>query len=278
MIPRIAYLVAAIAALGGACTGRPGSFGEAPDVGADSALRQDADTGDGGRSLAAVGEVCNGPETCAEMNLCIGADNGAFVCMRRCSTAYSLCPDGGVCLPVMSNDAAVCYIGGTAADTEACQNNLQCGPGLLCVGSDGERYCRAACAGPTNCPANDYCLTLDSGAGLCRSATGAACNVDGDCQPGLTCSVSLADVASSFPSGYCTSACQTDADCRANSVCRELPGTTTAVCLQRCAHRSDCRYGAGYDCLQADSCTTSTDPDACQMVFGEDALCVPGPL
>jgi hypothetical protein len=59
-------------------------------------------------------------------------------------------------------------------------------------------------------------------------------------------------------------------------VCRVLVGLQRSVCLAACDHVSDCRFNGSYGCLDASSCGSSSDPAACQTLFGEDSLCVPG--
>lgn len=259
------------------CSSGANNFGGRPDAG--DAASDAADTGDAaGDTLLAVGSPCSGPSECVAGALCIGTVAGAFECMRRCDVAYVLCEAGSVCLPVMTQDAAICYTGGTANETESCQNNLDCGSGLLCFGASGQFYCQPACGEVDDCRADQMCLRLDSGAGLCRNTVGAACVSGAECAAGLVCSDDGGDLSGRLPGGYCTSSCQRDTDCPTDAVCRAVVGGAQRACLATCTHRSQCRFNGQYDCLDATVCAASTDPGACQAMFGEDSLCVPGPL
>ena len=199
--------------------------------------------------------------------------------MQRCAQPYDLCVGEAICLPVMTDEAAICYIGGVEGSTMPCANNLDCAPGLLCFGASNEYYCRRACDDTAEqCASGEACERLDSGAGLCRAVVGTACTSSADCDSELQCSDDIGSVSGLFPGGYCSKSCQQDADCPATAVCGTVPGTTSGVCLQACQHISDCRFNANYACADASICNLSTDPDACQQMFGAESLCVPGPF
>lgn len=260
-----------------ACSSRTDNFGGPADVG-DTGRDAEHDANDAPR-LAGIGETCTGPDQCVSEALCIGATAGVFRCMEICPRPYAICDSGAVCLPVMTQDAAICYEGGAGQTTDGCENNLGCAAGLLCFGASGEFYCRPACDETAGrCATAENCLRLASGAGLCRSAVGAACDDASDCEGDLTCSHQLDDVTGRFVGGYCTTTCLTDTDCPANARCRSLPGATEPICLQSCSHRSECRFNGSYGCLDATECGSSSDPAACQAMFGDDSLCVHGPF
>ncbi len=117
-----------------ACSARSNGFGDPPDVsdaGADAADVRASDMADMPvDDPSEVGEECRGPRDCVEDALCIGTADDRFVCMAKCTDTYSICDDGSVCLPVMTQSAAICYIGGSAEKEAACASNLDCATGL----------------------------------------------------------------------------------------------------------------------------------------------------
>lgn len=275
---RIAKYIVPMTLLLTACPIRSNGFGDPPDSGDVGGDVAPSDMGDTGPTQSEVGELCAGPADCVDGALCIGDAAGEFRCMAVCPTSYEICEDGAVCLPVMTQDASICYIGGQGEIADTCVNNLSCDPGLLCFGASSEFYCRTACDEMSNrCAPGEYCLRLDSGAGLCRSLVGSACVTSGECS-GLGCSTEIAEVSGMFPGGYCTTTCTTDADCTGTSVCRTIPQTSQSVCVQTCEHRSECRFNGQFDCMTSASCGGSSDPDACRAMFGDESLCVPGPF
>jgi hypothetical protein len=265
-----------------ACSARSNGFGDPPDVsdaGADAADVRPSDMADMPvDDPSEVGEECRGPRDCVEDALCIGTADDRFVCMAKCTDTYSICDDGSVCLPVMTQSAAICYIGGSAEKEAACASNLDCATGLLCFGSGAEFYCREACTGD-ECAEGDYCLELSTGAGLCRSAIGAPC-LEEACPEELDCTVNDGEFDPLFPSGYCTVFdCTNDAECGPGAVCREVPGATDrTACYATCDHRSDCRFNGSYGCLDASVCAGSSDTEACEALFADESLCAPDTL
>lgn len=260
-----------------ACSARSNNFGDPPDasdMGTDTAEDMPSDAAGDMSQPRAIGEECRGPRDCVQEALCIGTDDERFVCMAKCDQTYSICDDGSICLPVMTQNAAICYTGGTRPALSECGSNLDCAPGQLCFGAAADFYCRQACA-TDECDDADYCLELSTGAGLCRSKIGAPC-LQTACPDGLDCTVNDPELDGMFPSGYCTVFdCTGDADCGAGAVCREVPGTTDrTACYATCEHRSDCRFNGRYDCLDISSCSDAADPEACEALFGDDSICV----
>lgn len=259
-----------------ACSARSNNFGNPTDAGGgDADTSPDVpDAKPDASPRQQIGEPCDGPDSCVEEALCIGTAEGEFVCMAKCTVNYDLCMDGSVCLPVMTQDASICYLGGGFAEKEACNSNLDCAPGLLCFGTSGQFFCRQACdEGLGACASDDYCLRLSTGAGLCRDTVGAPCP-GAPCATGLGCSLDDPDISSLFPGGYCTKDCGSDADCPGDSVCRKFPSVAKSICVGSCSHPSDCRFNAGYDCYDATSCSDSADPTACETFFGGHRLCL----
>ncbi len=267
-----------VVVLVGCSSNRRDGFGDDRDLGArEDGGGQDAQAPDTGlRDLGppAPGSPCAGPTECGPNALCIGKAEGGFACMATCSVPYDLCVDGSVCLPVMSGNAAVCYLGGGVEQSASCTSNLDCASGNLCFGADGEFYCRPACDERDGCRGGEYCLRLASGAGFCREEVGAPCP-GADCAQGLECSTSMPEVASIFASGYCTRPCSVDLECPGDAVCVKHPSSPdVAVCFDRCGHDSECRFNAGFRCMGAENCSGSGDPEGCEQFFGEDRFCL----
>lgn len=79
---------------------------------------------------------------------------------------------------------------------------------------------------------------------------GAACGADSDCDSGLGC-------VTGMPGGYCTTTCESHADCPGDALCWELVGVSELVCLDSCSQNSDCRTGDGYVCDADNTCFPS---------------------
>ncbi len=52
-----------------------------------------------------------------------------------------------------------------------------------------------------------------------------------------------------FPNGYCSADCITDADCGAGSTCFDVMGFMQ-FCMKDCTDRTDCREDEGYSCSE----------------------------
>lgn len=137
-----------------------------------------------------------------------------------------------------------------------CRLDVDCGAGGLCIGAtaDAKGQCLGRCDGNNHCREGYRCLDLsgaplpqtapsdtpsNSGVGTCRVApetdklssgvAGAMCSSDSDCSGGR-CDTDDAFMMS-YPGGYCSGRCLTDADCGEGGACNVvLPGT-----LSRCA-------------------------------------------
>ena len=194
--------------------------------------------------------------------------------MARCATPYALCADGSVCLPVTAQEGSICYRGGATPSEQACENNLDCAPGLLCFGADAQFFCRAACEeSAATCGDGEYCSRVDSGAGLCRAEVGAPCP-GAPCGADLLCSLDDADIAPLFPRGLCTRTCAEPDGCPANAACARFADASVSVCVATCDHDSDCRFNAGYRCLDDAACAASSDVGACEAFFAGRRLCL----
>ena len=71
-----------------------------------------------------------------------------------------------------------------------------------------------------------------------RCESSASCGEGGFCCEAREC-----------PGGFCTEACETDDDCRENTVCIELT-TRERVCLLACSTVQDCTLGTGLECVE----------------------------
>lgn len=259
--------------------------GEPTDAGASDAGDTAApeDTADDAEADAdqpvAVGEPCEGPAACVAGAACIGTDDPeVYVCMAECSQAGRICADGSVCTALLAGDRPVCYIGGSTEGGLSCETNLDCTPGTLCFGTDTEAYCLPAChRDDPVCEAGAYCRYGSSGKGYCRQAFGDGCSSEGFCQLGWTCSERIDELAGVLDGGLCTAECTSDADCE-QGVCRTVPSTSVAVCVETCQTDGDCRFNQGWRCIDAARCQQADDPAACESLRDGQNLCLPDGL
>ena len=253
-----------------------------PDAG-DTTTDADPD-GDGPTiQTKEVGDECNAPEQCVEGSSCIGNPDGEYTCMAFCEDVWTFCEDGSVCTPV-ANGSPICYTGGALTRGSKCDSNLDCQPGLLCVGvPDNPHYCIDAChADEGGCDANEHCRAFgSSGKGYCRHNVGDRCSGPGTCTEGLACSSQLDPaVRNNFAGGYCTaSGCESDADCPGEAVCRTYPNTSISMCFGPCDDDTDCRLTDHYACLDQSACDNSSGaPSKCNDFRDGKTFCVPADL
>ena len=71
-----------------------------------------------------------------------------------------------------------------------------------------------------------------------RCSSNASCGEGGFCCEATEC-----------PGGFCTDACETDDDCRADTACI-LISTGDRVCLLACTSTVDCDIGTGLECVE----------------------------
>jgi hypothetical protein len=64
---------------------------------------------------------------------------------------------------------------------------------------------------------------------------------------GVTCLTSIMGYIT-FPGGYCSAVCTSDADCGPEGACVNL-SDLGRYCLKRCTSGADCRTSEGYDCV-----------------------------
>jgi hypothetical protein len=94
------------------------------------------------------------------------------------------------------------------------------------------------------------CQSLDVSRDL-----GARCDLVKDCNERCL-------TGNGWPGGFCTTTCDTRADCPGNSTCIDEQG---GVCAFSCARDGDCSFlGAGYTCQALDSHGAGTKVMACR--------------
>lgn len=217
-----------------------------------------------GNGVVEAGEACDGdcPNECNNSDPCapLVYEGSADDCSARCvQTTVTACTGGDSCCPSgCSND--------NDADCEATCGNLQIDAGESCDSAFADGV-DGACPRPQNCVAPDACTTatytgsattcdaactLDpvtscvsddgccpAGCDLtqdndCRYATGEACTSADECA-GEFCILNTGWV-----DGYCTGACDVDADCGPDGHCNGR------ACVATCTSNNDCR--PGYEC------------------------------
>lgn len=260
----------AIALLFVGCADTP--VGTPQDVGTDIETRLDA--GMDAEVRRDVGEPCAGPFDCVAEALCVGDANGQYKCMAQCDTPYNLC-EAGVCLPLTPRPESICYIGGNRDAGDACDTNLDCAPGLLCVGSSQRFLCAQACDAESRCMSGESCKTLETGASMCVSNVGQPCAQSGEClDPSLTCTSELdSSYLTELGADVCTS--QVCEACPPNSFCVPLDGTPAPVCFPTCETDADCRFALGFRCVDRSFCLTQSEPETCEMAVGAGRFCAP---
>ncbi|MFP4596656.1 MAG: hypothetical protein ACLFVJ_00305 [Persicimonas sp.] len=254
------------------------------DAGVDAeADVEDADTSPDADQRREIGESCTAPDQCVEGAACIGtiSDEPEFICMKNCPEPGRVCDDGSICVRRLSQASSICYTGGDTARGESCGNNLDCGSGTLCFGTDAESYCLDACHELDSqvCPEGTYCHTDANSQPLCRSVLGARCASSDACADDLVCTEDIDALAGLFGGGYCTvDECSDDTDCPDGGVCRSVPDTQRAICLNRCASDGDCRFNQDYRCLSERYCAQSDRPDDCDAFRDGADVCFPEAL
>lgn len=86
-----------------------------------------------------------------------------------------------------------------------------------------------------------------NGVGNDGAVVGGDCVVSGECHVDSRCLT-----GASFPGGYCSKSCDSDADCPDGSACVDAAGVG-GVCLLSCTAGADCRTSDGYDCVETAS-------------------------
>ena len=130
-------------------------------------------------SPAEIGDECADSADCT-MGLSCFEHEGVEpspVCMEDCDlSTQRLCSTGAVCTPASGPDRpadlGVCYLGGTAAVGDECNNNLQCALGTICVLSGGSQRCFRACSTDDG----SACEAAETCEGLVDMGTRGYCN------------------------------------------------------------------------------------------------------
>jgi MYXO-CTERM domain-containing protein len=182
------------------------------------------------------------------------ADGDRFCSCRCVQGSAGACPVGFKCGSVVCQQAFDGLRCSEARPQDQPTNAPHCVP--------DEAY-RKACEAHADCPTGEHCLDAtcqpDTLAGACPAC--ATCTTDTDCGPEHQC---LA-----LPGGWrCTRACEADADCAGDSVCRDVAGQEGLRCvspgddrIEPCA--ADWRCTAEGRCQSDDDC----DEGACTEGF-----------
>ncbi len=176
------------------------------------------------------GEICDGncPTECPSPSACnpgvlLGS---AAACSAQCSTmSITSCRSGDGCCPAgctFNNDNDCSCTPRTCA-----QMGAQCG--TTDDGCGNVLNC-PACPGGGNC-VNNQCEPPD--------IVGNACTSDGQCGANGGC---LTEAQTSLPGGYCTTGCNSNADCASGNC-----WVDNGICLDSCSSNADCR--SGYECF-----------------------------
>ncbi|HLD07124.1 MAG TPA: hypothetical protein VJC16_06375 [Candidatus Nanoarchaeia archaeon] len=225
------------------------------------------------------GQPCNLNSQCKKGSFCSGTDQVCFdkyqgkPCQKEADCGAGFVCEADECIPTdglpgdrcgFDNDctlasctvishpdydapAGFCFASYCKFAEDACAADADCSPGYRCTAGS----CTNTCASMFVCGAGSVCQ-LDAELPSYRACTdtlgisGAACELDNDCQGGLACIQGSCMLQQPKPEG---SSCANAAACGADSVC--IVGSCRATTLElprRCDSDTDCN--AGYACLQ----------------------------
>lgn len=178
-------------------------------------------------------------------------------------------------------------------------NTVSASVGLLCIaavacGGDRPPAPPAADAGPTDAAVDSPVPTCP---GFPAGATGSRCASDADCL--LDGAICFDEGEGYLVDGYCTRACEADADCGGGAFCAELvgiqpgdagPPESLRLCVARCCDGAACPDGllcqsifAGFADIGGPGCMPgdpdARDGDACEGAFAcnVDSVCLASP-
>lgn len=244
---------------GSGSNGNAGSTGNTGDGGASNGT--DSDAGEPPLGPGVVGKACATDADCGAGGECRdpleGGDYGG--------------EDLGEDLPTL---------GGYCS--RDCQADTDCGEGGICFGMGfrgGE--CRKPCSAKADCGRDNYeCAQLNGP--LLDEDTGAEVQAPKTCQPLATpvkfttevgtacedeavCNGGTCLDGNSFPDGYCSGACNADADCGQEGVCVPYIYGSGGLCYEGCSADTDCKRDAmNYGCVNISAtikgCAYKLDP------------------
>jgi hypothetical protein len=185
---------------------------------------------------------------CSDKTICLAQQFGAGygACYPRCTPfdTTDACASGSTCVPLDTDLAqGKCLKNGTAGEGASCTDSplsTGCAAGLVCLGDDGAKTCRAQCNffdGPASCTNGQACVL----GGYCDALKGDKAAIGGHCAPGT-------DEGTS---------CGLDAKGTTyRGVCATNVDGVTVDCLQACRNGNaylDCDQDNGFKCRLTDS-------------------------
>lgn len=233
-----------------------------------------------------VGYGCNGNGACTG-GLCITTSSA-----RYCSQTCGNCPAGFACEDVSPYGMVCVFAAGSAAtpvgEGENCSQR-PCAANLQCAGDGNNFTCYRTCTPPNGaCGANQQCVELQGGGGVCLTTAGNAmlgevCNAQNLCVDGLLCiletdtsgrcrsSCNPAGGGSGCPAGLACfelqsggGACLTDTRATEGGVCTTAGCQNGLVCIRDTATQAHCYI----DCNQTMQCP---NPRFCNVYNGGTA-------
>jgi len=155
----------------------------------------------------AVGDYCYDHSTCSSGRCLVLPDSA--VCSQECNPSAggnAGCPNDMKCIGEGFN--GICYPKGEQELGDSCKSPADC-VSFLCIGiGDGQGVCTQDCTSDSQCPGTmtcvvDKCLQLGSG------QHGDPCTKMTECATGICATIV----------GYCSTLCETDADCPYEGQC-----------------------------------------------------------
>lgn len=110
----------------------------------------------------------------------------------------------------------------------------------------------------------------EGGLALPDRSAGKGCKRDAECENGRCAKRLRVTSASDTPGGYCTTDCNSDADCGLDGECVVLAGEELGECLRSCQTDRDCRDG--YRCVGATASAGTALAGSCQPKAKPDQL------
>lgn len=83
---------------------------------------------------------------------------GLMICAADCAPMLVSCPEGATCEWDIRDAIFDCYASGGKDEGEACKEQRECEPTLVCAVSE----CRKWCQSTSDCPAGHSCVPFDS--------------------------------------------------------------------------------------------------------------------
>jgi hypothetical protein len=232
------------------------------DAGVSAGVR--ADAGDAGVSTGARTDTGDALDGGARSD--VGARSSSSSAIGQACSRDGDCKSGQ-CATFLAQIGALGNPAPGGYCTARCLAQSDCEAGSVCTGmfAASPGHCSAACKAAFDCRAGYACtpliplsIAVDGGTvtGTCQpipmadrladGVVGSACMTNSDCGGG-SCVLTEPITGTTYPGGYCSGRCTTDADCGARGLCTPSALGGIGSCSLRCDTDADCSRD-GYRC------------------------------